>query len=76
MYGYPHWRIRRNFMFVVTGFCMLVIAGALLTGQDTRVAETAVTMAFVTILGNVGSYVFGATWEDINRDRAKKDSSP
>lgn len=71
MYGYPHWRIRRNYMFVVSAFCMVTIAYALLSHQDTRVAETAVTFAFLTLGGTVGTYVFGATWEDINRGRQK-----
>ena len=56
-------------MFAVTIFCMGSIAYVLWTGLDTKAAEAAVTMAFATLLGTVGSYVFGATWED-NSSRA------
>ena len=67
------WRIRRKFMFAVSLFCVLVISYCLFYNLETRVAETAVTMSFVTLLGIVGSYVFGATWQDINTFDGKKD---
>ena len=56
-------------MFSVTAFSMAAIGYVLWTGLDTKAAEAAVTMAFATLLGTVGSYVFGATWED-NSTRA------
>jgi len=45
---------------------MGVIAYVLGSGLDTAPADTAMTMAFLTLLGIVGSYVFGATWDDHN----------
>jgi hypothetical protein len=68
-----NWALRRGFMFSVSAFCMAVIAYILWTGLDTEPAETAVSMAFVVLLGNVGSYVFGACWDDKNR-YGQKDS--
>lgn len=59
------WTVRRRFMFAVSGFCMLVIGYILIRGLDTGPADTAMTMAFFTLIGIVGSYVFGATWEDV-----------
>jgi hypothetical protein len=60
-----HWRIRRRVLFATIGFCMLTVLHAITLGEDTRVAETAITMAFMTMVACVGSYVFGAAWEDI-----------
>lgn len=65
------WAVRRRFMFVAAGFCMLIIFFVLWTELDTAPAEAAVTMAFVTLGGIVGGYVFGAAWEDISMARLK-----
>ena len=65
------WRIRRNFMFTVSAFCMVTIVHSLATGADTKVAETAVSMAFLCLTGIVSSYVFGAAWDDINARKGK-----
>jgi len=61
------WKLRRRFMFIVTGFCMIVILLALLVKPDTGVAGTAISFGFGTITGILGSYVFGAVWDDKNR---------
>jgi len=64
----PHsWNIRRRFMFIVTAFCMGVILLALLVKPDTAVAGSAISFSFGTITGIVGTYVFGAVWDDKNR---------
>lgn len=63
------WTVRRRFMFAVSGFCMLVVGYILIRGLDTGPADTAMTMAFLTLIGIVGSYVFGATWEDVATKR-------
>jgi len=61
-----HWKVRRKVLFATILFSMLVIAYVLVArGAEDRVAETALTMAFLTIVSCVGSYVFGAAWEDI-----------
>lgn len=67
----PSWRIRRWFMFAVVAFCMWSIAYVLYKNLDSGPADTTVTMSFLTILGIVGSYVFGATWEDVNLAKLK-----
>lgn len=56
-------------MFLVTTFCMAVIGYCLINDMDSRVAETAVMSAFLVIGGTVGSYVFGAAWQDISTTR-------
>lgn len=61
--GYP-WRERRRFMWIVIAFCMATIAWALFKDSDTAVMQSAVTMGFTIMGTTVGSYVFGAVWED------------
>lgn len=63
------WTLRRRFMFAVSAFCMLVVGYILVMRLDTGPADTAMTMAFFTLIGIVGSYVFGATWEDVATKR-------
>lgn len=65
------WQIRRRFMFTVSAFCMWAIAYVLYKDLTSGPADTTVTMAFVTLLGIVGSYVFGATWEDVSMSKLK-----
>lgn len=60
------WTVRRRFMFVIMAFCMGTIVYCLYMGEDTEVAQTAVSMAFLIIGTTVASYVFGAAWQDIN----------
>jgi len=51
-------------MFAVVAFCMACIAWALYKDTDTAVMQSAVTAGFGTMTAIVGSYVFGAVWED------------
>lgn len=59
-----NWKIRRRWLFAIFTFCMAVITYVLVRNMDTSVAETAITMSFTTIIGCIGSYIFGATWDD------------
>ena len=65
------WKIRRRFMFVVMGFCMAVILMALLFRPDAGSSATVIMAAFGTITATLGSYVFGATWDDKNRAKSE-----
>ncbi|UYA99028.1 hypothetical protein P9A54_gp43 [Xanthomonas phage vB_Xar_IVIA-DoCa10] len=65
------WRVRRRFMFAVSAFCMWVIGYVLYRDLGSSPADTAITMAFLTLISIVGSYVFGATWEDVSLAKAK-----
>lgn len=60
------WRYRRRFMITIIVFCMVTIGYILLQNLDSESAQTAVSMAFVILGTTVSSYVFGATWQDIN----------
>lgn len=65
----PSWTNRRRTLFATLAFCALVIAYIMVWGGDTRVNETIVQFAFITAGGCVGSYIFGATWQDVTRLR-------
>lgn len=69
--GIGSWQVRRAYLFTVSAFCMGVIAYTLGHDMHSRVAETAVNMAFIGLISMVGSYVFSATWQDISTIRAE-----
>lgn len=58
-------------MFAVAAFCMWTIGYVLYADRTSSPADTAITMAFLTLISIVGSYVFGATWEDVSIAKAK-----
>ena len=60
------WRYRRRFMLAAVSFCMAVVVYVLWKGTEGAVAETAISMSFICLISIVGSYVFGATWDDKN----------
>ena len=60
------WKNRRRFLITVIAFCMSVISYVLHYNLQSAVAETAVTMAFLIIGTSLGSYVFGAAWQDVS----------
>lgn len=62
----PSWRYRRGLVFAVSAFCAMVIAYLTARGQDTRLAESIASGAFLLLGTVVGSYVFGAAWDDKN----------
>lgn len=66
------WARRRRFMYAVTLFCMAVIFYCVAFAEDTAVTQTALFGSFMVLGGIVGSYVFGATWEDISIARLRK----
>lgn len=65
--GLGSWRMRRLYLWVVSAVSIFAIVFPLLTNMDTRPAETAMTMGFVTLIACTGTYVFGAAWDDRNK---------
>lgn len=59
------WALRRAYLYIVTVFCMLVPAYCIGTELDTDVANTATTFAFVTLITNTMTYVFGSATETL-----------
>jgi len=73
----PHWRIRRSIIFSTLIFCAGCIVYVMIDGQDTRVDETIAMSAFALMGAVIGSYVFGAVWEDnTTRSTAGWEASP
>lgn len=60
----PPWKIRRRIINITLFFCAFCILYILFKGDDNKVNETIVTMSFFTGSAVIGSYVFGAVWED------------
>jgi hypothetical protein len=69
--GGSSWKMRRRMMFAVVFFCMWVIGYVIVKDRTSGPADTALTMAFLTLISIVGSYVFGATWEDLSLNKFK-----
>lgn len=61
-----NWKMRRRFMWIITIFCMYCILHILYWGGDSRVNEAIIMWAFLCMGGTLGSYVFGAAWQDIH----------
>jgi len=62
--GKSSWAIRRRIIILTLIFCAGVVTYLTLKGTDTRTAETIVQSAFALAGAVIGSYVFGACWED------------
>jgi len=61
----PTWKNRRRVIFGSLFFCALTVICVLIRGNDTKIAETAITMSFFMAMSVIGSYVFGAVWQDV-----------
>ena len=70
---YASWRIRRRIVGLTLAFCAAVVGYSVSVGGDSRVLETAVLGAFALSGAVIGSYVFGAVWEDNTAARLRKD---
>ncbi len=60
------WTHRRRIIYGTLVFCAFCISYLLFRGSDTRLNETIVSSAFLLAGGVIGSYVFGAVWDDKN----------
>lgn len=60
----PSWKNRRRVIFLTLAFCAAVIGYLTLWGEDTALNETIAQFSFITAFCVIGSYVFGAAWED------------
>lgn len=59
------WRIRRRIINTTLALCALEIFYLTLWGEDTKLAETLATGTFLLAGSVIGSYVFGAAYEDV-----------
>ena len=64
---YGNWEHRRRTIYLTLGFCAFCVLWLLFFGEgDNRLQETIAQSAFVLAGGVIGSYVFGAVWDDKN----------
>ena len=62
------WKIRRKVMFSALAFCgAVILAGLWADGLEATTREAAITQGFWAGAAIIGSYVFGATWDDKGR---------
>lgn len=70
------WRIRRSIIFLSLTFCAIGVGYLIIAGQDTRLHET-IASGLLLLAGSViGSYVFGAVWDDKNVMAHQSDLQP
>lgn len=63
----PSWKIRRRVVIATIGFCMGCIVYLMVKGEaDSRLHETIAMGVIGLFISTVGSYVFGAAWDDKN----------
>lgn len=60
------WKIRRRIIFAALSFCALVVSKIVLSETDSQTAQVALYGAFGLSASVIGSYVFGAVWDDNN----------
>lgn len=61
---YAHWKIRRRVVAITLAFCAAVVAYCVYVNTGSRTEETAVLSSFGLAGAVIGSYIFGAVWED------------
>ncbi len=60
------WTHRRRIIYGMLVFCAFCIIYLMFHGSDTRLNESIASSAFFLAGGVIGSYVFGAVWDDKN----------
>lgn len=65
----PSWKIRRRIIVATLIFCALEIVWFTFKGKDTNLANNIVLGCFALAGSTIGSYVFGAVWDDKNTNQ-------
>lgn len=65
------WRIRRAIIIGTILWCVGMVTYLSIWGRDTNLSETTVNGCLLLMASVIGSYVFGAVWDDRNRDQAR-----
>lgn len=63
------WRIRRAIIIGTIVWCVGMVTYLAVWGRDTELSQTTVNGLLLLMASVIGSYVFGAVWDDQNRDR-------
>ena len=72
--GRPSWKNRRIIIIGSLLFCAFCVAYIMFQGNDTRVNETIALGCFYLAGAIIGSYVFGAAWQDVAIEKIKSNS--
>jgi hypothetical protein len=67
--SFRSWRIRRRVIVATLTFCAAGVAYLIAAGDDTRLHESIANGLILLAGSTVGSYVFGAAWDDANAGR-------
>lgn len=62
----PSWKIRRRIIVATLLFCAFLVGYVTIWGDARPVLEVVVIGAFGLALSVIGSYIFGAVWDDRN----------
>ncbi len=63
------WKIRRRIIYTTLGFCAGCVVFLTLAGKDTQLNLTIANGVMFLAGSVIGSYIFGATWDDKNQNR-------
>lgn len=72
----PSWKIRRRIIVATLLFCAGEIVYLTIWGQDTDLAATIANGVLILAGSVIGSYVFGAVWDDRNVMAMRKPKEP
>jgi hypothetical protein len=64
--GRPPWKIRRRIVIATLIFCAFCVLWIMFRGTDRGVEEVIVMCSFGLAAAVIGSYVFGAAYDDKN----------
>jgi hypothetical protein len=62
----PSWAVRRKVIFAALVFCAACVVWVMVWGDTRSVNDIIVMCAFGLAFSTIGSYVFGAVWDDKN----------
>lgn len=62
----PSWKNRRRVVIATLVFCAAVVGWLVVRGASTPLNETIANGLILLAGGVIGSYVFGAAWDDLN----------
>ncbi len=69
----PSWRIRRRIVVITLLWCGLMITYLAAWGRDIELSATIANGTLLLMASVIGSYVFGAVWDDKNQTQAAVD---
>jgi len=69
----PSWKVRRRIVILTLLWCAGMVTYLAVWGRDIDLSETTVNGSLLLMASVIGSYVFGAVWDDKNHGQAAVD---